>query len=241
MYPLYYHTHHARHTEDLLFWEALAQKQGGPILELGCGTGRVLIPLRQKGYRVMGLDSDFTMLSFLCTTLGEVAAPVFQADMAAFRLAELFSLILMPCNTLSTLSVNDRRETFARVREHLLPGGIFAASLPNPVTLASLPRRGEPETEENFLHPTDGEPVVVSSAWKRTAHHVTFTWHYDHLLPDGLVERIRAEARHELVPLEEYKVEMQTAGLKVTAIIGDFDYSPFTDDSPELIVLARSD
>jgi ubiquinone/menaquinone biosynthesis C-methylase UbiE len=47
MFPQLYHIHHNAHTEDLPFWLKLAQQQGGPVLELGCGTGRVLIPLIQ--------------------------------------------------------------------------------------------------------------------------------------------------------------------------------------------------
>jgi hypothetical protein len=91
------------------------------------------------------------------------------------------------------------------VRQHLAPGGIFAASLPNPLRLASLPARGPAEVEETFPHPRTGNPVQVSSAWQRRKDAFTLTWHYDHLLPDGQVERQTVETCHSLQPLEAYR------------------------------------
>ena len=58
MFPQLYHAHHNRSLEDLPFWLELAAQAGDPILELGCGTGRVLIPLAQAGYHTIGLDND---------------------------------------------------------------------------------------------------------------------------------------------------------------------------------------
>jgi hypothetical protein len=117
---------------------------------------------------------------------------------------------------------------------------LFAASLPNPAILSSLPRRAEAEIEEVFPHPTDGEPVQVSNTWRRSAHHFTNTWHYDHLLPDGRVERFTAQIRHTLLPAEGYAEEYHQAGLRIQALYGDFDQSPYTLASPHLIILAQA-
>ncbi len=72
-----------------------------------------------------------------------------------------------------------------RVSVHLNTNGVFSASMPNPEYLKRLPKNAEPEIEETFPHPLDGEPVQVSSAWTRTQNRVIITWFYDHLLPDG--------------------------------------------------------
>ena len=53
-----YHAHHSRNLEDLPFWQELARQQGSPILELGCGSGRVLLPLARAGYNVVGLERE---------------------------------------------------------------------------------------------------------------------------------------------------------------------------------------
>ena len=242
MFPLLYHAHHIRHPDDLPFWLDLAVKQGDPVLELGCGTGRVLIPLARAGHLVYGIDHDAGMLSLLQANLPPSLLPnahIVQADMTAFHLAMYFPLIILPCNTLSALPKADRRQTQALVHHHLRPGGLFAASLPNPTRLAALPAHADPKVEEIFPHPSDGEPVQVSSAWERTAQNFIVTWHYDHLLPDGKVERVTAQASHELVTVEAYLDEMRTVGLEPEVLYGDYAGTPYTANSTYAIILAR--
>jgi SAM-dependent methyltransferase len=242
MYAQLYQAHHMSHTEDLPFWQKLASRQKGPILELGCGTGRVCIALAHTGYTVYGLDHDAEMLAVLQFQASPEQAsrcPVFQADMTAYRLACQFPLILLPCNTLSALAAGARRATLARVYEHLSPHGLFAASLPNLALLRRLPRRVEPEIEEIFPHPIDGEPVQVSSTWQRSAGFFTTFWHYDHLLPDGRVDRFSAQVSHQLLSVDETVGEFRQAGLTIETVYGDFDQSPYTQDAPQLIILAN--
>jgi hypothetical protein len=78
----------------------------------------------------------------------------------------------------------------------------------------------------------------VSSAWERSARHLTITWHYDHLLPDGRVQRLTLQARHELASLEVYQSEIHAAGLRLVAAYGDYDQSALSPASPLLILLA---
>ena len=243
MFPALYHAHHAQHPEDLPFWEGLASRQEGPLLELGCGTGRVLLHLAQAGFQAWGLDSSAEMLRFLRAQPdaqpGAAQARVFQADLAAYHLDLRFGLILLPCNTLSTLPPETRRAAFACARRHLRPDGLFAASLPNPTLLRRLARRSQPEYEESFAHPLDGEPVQVSSGWERSGSEFTVSWHYDHLLPDGRVERLTAQARHQLTPLTVYRQELLEAGLEVVEQFGDFDRGPHSASAPHWIFTAR--
>jgi SAM-dependent methyltransferase len=240
--PLIYHHHHSEKIEDIPFWLELAKEVGGPILELGCGTGRVISQLAQLGQRVVGLDLNFEMLAFLkgnlsIQVLGLV--DIFQADIGDFQLGRKFPLILLACNTLSTLQRETRERAFMRIREHLTEGGLFAASLPNPVQLERLPVFGESELEEIISHPVSGNPLQISSEWERFDRDMVFRWHYDQLFPDGRVERYTIEIKHTLTTLEEYQDELQTAKLNSVEIFGDFDRSKYNQDSPYLIVLAR--
>ncbi len=240
MFPPIYHVHHGMYLEDLAFWKALAAQHGGPILELGCGTGRVMLPLLEGGYAVTGLDNDLDMLRFLMPRIPAGGARrVFLADMAAYHLAQPFQLIIMPCNTLSTLAEEERQRVFACLRRHLSPGGVFAASLPNPAVLRAMPARGEEEIEEMLEHPETKGPLQVSSAWQRSKQAFTVTWHYDHLRPDGMVERLSVRVRHSLASLETYQAELRQAGLEIQALYGDFDQSAYTAESPDLILVAR--
>lgn len=233
-----YHAHHSLHPEDLPFWLDLASAYPGPILELGCGSGRVLRSLSQAGRPIFGLDLAPDMLAVLRQAWG-AAPPVFQADFCHFHLAPRLGLVILPCNTYSTLESMDRRALLERVLGALAPQGVFAASLPNPRLFHDLPARSAPQLEETLAHPWDGEPVQVSSAWRRTRRQFILTWHYDHLLGNGQVQRTTLETRHSLDPLEAYLDELQTAGLSLLETYGDYDRSPFSPDSPQWIFLAR--
>jgi SAM-dependent methyltransferase len=241
MFPLLYHTHHQPYQEDLPFWLSLVKDFGSPVLELGCGTGRVLLSLEQVGATAYGLDLDFAMLRFLQRQKSahlRRQLRVFQADMTAFHLGMRFPLILMPCNTFSTLDRQSRAACLERIQRHLQAGGVFTASLPNPAVLEGMPRRGESEVEAEFIHPESGNPVQVSSAWKRFQGVFELTWHYDHLLPDGRVERLSITTRQFIASLDAYREEFQSVGLTMHAFYGDFDSSPYSSNSPALILLA---
>ena len=243
MLPLLYHAHHNLHLEDLPYWLDLARQQGGPVLELGCGTGRVLLPLAQAGFSVFGLDHDPAMLVCLEKNRRQILvrpelARVALGDMTGFRFDLKFPLVILPCNTLSTLELARRRAMLACVSAHLAPGGVFAASLPNPQLLEDLPQRSDAELEETFLHPQTGNEVQVFSAWRRTSTHFNVTWHYHHLLSDGSLERFSAKARHLRAPAEDYCKDITAAGLNIRVLYGDFEKHSYTPDADDLIIEA---
>ncbi len=242
MLPALYHAHHNRHLEDLPFWLDLAAQYGDPILELGCGSGRVLVPLAQAGYRCLGLDRDLAMLKFLQSGLDPALNPkpfLIASDMRRFGLARQFPLIILPCNTFSTLKADERRASLEYVRRHLQSGGLFAASLPNPELWDGLASHSGLEFEEEFILPQTGNPVQVSSSWRRKKATIEVTWSYDQLFPDGAVERSTMRAVHWRASPDEYVDDIQSAGLGVVSIYGDFDRTLYTADSTELIILAR--
>jgi hypothetical protein len=110
--------------------------------------------------------------------------------------------------------------------------------MPNPLLLKLLPRSAEPEVEEVFPHPMDGEPVQVSSGWLRSRDSLTVLWHYDHLFPDGKVERLSKRVTHYLTSIEQHRQEFSSAGFGKLTVLGDYDSSKFTPDAPQLILLA---
>jgi len=241
MLPQLYHAHHNRYLEDLPFWLDLAAQVGDPVLELGCGTGRVLIPLAQVGYQTIGMDYDLSMLKFMQANIGPLKphTPLLvAADICRFNLSAKFPLILLPCNTFSTLSTDHRMACLRCVHKHLREGGIFAVCRPNPETLFRLPIQSAEEMEDEFIHPYTGHPVQVSSSWQRTKHTFHLTWIYDHLLPDGTVDRRVVNNLQYITTLKTYLSELEHAGLRVSDLYGDFDRSPYTEDSPQLIILA---
>jgi len=238
-----YHVHHSQVGEDLPFWLQWTHAQDGPILELGCGTGRVINYLAQAGHTIFGIDFDANMLLFLQSELPSSLRQqvhLVQADFTAFHLQKAFGLIFLACNTLSTLTANAQRKALICVRQHLSKDGIFVVSMPNPTLLASLPSKGESTLEETFPHPESGEPVQVSSEWAFAAQTVTFYWHYDHLLADGRVVRSTVSSKHYRQSLQEIKRIFDQTGLTIIAMYGDYGQNPYQDEAAYLIILARA-
>ncbi len=234
-----YHAHHIHHSEDLNFWLELVRRQDGPVLELACGTGRVLLPIAQQGYPAFGFDLQREMLLVLQQQISKepgLAIHIWQADLLQMHIQKQFPLIILPCNTYSTFSAKQRHAILLNVHRHLTENGIFSFSIPNPSLLRSLPRISAPEIEESFAHPIDGEPVQVSSAWRRTTQVFTLTWYYNHLRPDGQISRDHLRVVHHLESVNNYREELGAAGLRLLAQYGDFDRSPYSEEAPNWIV-----
>ncbi len=237
-----YHLQHQSYDEDLPFWLGLTQPKDGPLLELGCGSGSVLLPLAAAGFTVFGIDYDPTMLAVLRENLSATLAPQVEllcADMTDLALDHQFGAVLLPCNTYSTLIPDQRQTLLARVASWLQPGGVFALSVPNPVALAEMPDTGPEEIEMHFDDPVSGCPVQVSSGWQRGETTFTIDWYYDLLHGDGVVERWQASVHHQLTSVETYCQELSAAGL-TPQIYGDFDRQPYQPESAYLVIVAEN-
>jgi len=238
--PLIYHTHQCLHSDDLPFWLELARKRSGPVLELGCGSGRVASCLSAAGFQVVGLDHNFEMLTFLrrntSIELNE-SIRIFQADFTCFNLSARFELIIMPCNTYSTISQPYRLEVLSQIRRHLLPTGIFAVQITNPFLLMSLPTNGEAELEDVFTLPFSGDAIQVSSSWTRTPKNLVINWYYDQLLTNGKIIRSELSISHTLESPQVFRDEISMQGLHILQELGDYDFLPYRDDSPVWIIL----
>jgi SAM-dependent methyltransferase len=242
-FPLLYHAHHKNFNEDVPFWKSLARWQGNPILELGCGTGRVLIPLAQAGHIIYGLDNAPGMLAFLKKHIPpelEENIHIIEGDMTDFQIDTKFRLIILPCNTYSTFDAKTRSSMLQCIFKHLVPGGVFGVSMPNPNLLLALEKSSdEPALETIFSHPETGYPVQVGSRWERAGDTLTFIWHYDHLKPNGQIERLTASSKHHLATVEEHITEMIASGFTIRSTYRNFETGPYKPDSNYLIVLAQ--
>lgn len=242
MLPQIFNVHFTQDSQDLSFWEDIAQRNSFPFLELGCGTGRVLRAIAHTNRYVYGIDKDHDMLSFLVNNLPADIKPkvhVLQAEMSTFHLDKRFGVIGLPCNTYSTLPDSERNSTLQIVFHHLREDGIFAVSVPNPAALVELPIQGDSELEGFITHPMDNEPIHMFSSWEKTTDKVIMYWHYDHLQQDGNIHRITTRIEHYLTSKVTYIKEFQNTGFMNVDIFGDYDYSTFDQDSPYLIVVAQ--
>jgi ubiquinone/menaquinone biosynthesis C-methylase UbiE len=119
---------------DAAFYRALAQEIGGPVLELGCGTGRVLLPIAALGIPCVGLDASPAMLAVLRAKNPPPNVELVEARMEAFDLgARKFPLVTCPFRAFQhLLTVDAQLAALANVRRHLAPGGAFALDVFDP-------------------------------------------------------------------------------------------------------------
>jgi SAM-dependent methyltransferase len=115
---------------DLPLWEELAERSGGPILELGCGTGRVALHLARRGHEVIGLDVEPALLAVLGERGQDLPVRTLTADAREFELEEPAALVLAPTHLLQLLpDAEERARSLRCIAEALRPGGLLAASI----------------------------------------------------------------------------------------------------------------
>jgi SAM-dependent methyltransferase len=131
---------------DAAFYRALAQELGGPVLELGCGTGRVLLPIAALGIPCVGVDASPAMLAALRAKNPPSNVELVEARMETFDLgARRFRLITCPFRAFQhLLTVDGQLAALANVRRHLASGGTFALDVFDP-KLAWLTAPGDAE------------------------------------------------------------------------------------------------
>ena len=120
---------------DLPLWRELAEAADGPVLELGCGTGRVALDLAARGHDVAALDSDPALVRELDARARERGLRVRTsvADARAFGVDREPALVVMPMQVAQLMGGSDGRSTMLGcVRDHLPPGGVLAAALADP-------------------------------------------------------------------------------------------------------------
>lgn len=243
----YYDLLYAEQTDDLPLWLSLAEAGGGPVLELGCGTGRVLLPLAQAGHAVTGLELSTAALQAAQTKLRvlgpEAGVTLVQADMRQFALARRdFALALIPTNTLMhCLTTADQLACLRAVHDHLRPGGRVAIDLfhPDPQTLLEGDGRlyyaGElvDEASGRRVHWSYSRQVQLDVQIQET------TFLLDEIDEAGLVRRAALTFPLRYVHRYELELLLVAAGFEAVDLYGDYDLSPFRADSPRIILIAE--
>jgi SAM-dependent methyltransferase len=243
-FPRLFEAQYSTYTEDLPFWLSLASDLDGPVLELGCGPGRVLFALARAGKTADGLDNDPAMLDRARRHLTpDLAGRVrlHLADLRRFDLNRTFALALLPCNTFAQLTDTDAISSLAAIRRHLLSGATLAIDLPHPAE-SLLPPEAKNEPILAYLEPETGNPIQVyaSQQFDADSRRVDVIWHYDELLSDGRVLRTDIPTGYYLRAPERMRRLLEIGGFPKAEFYGDYDRTPFAPDSSRLIVVARA-
>ncbi len=232
-----------RFDDDIPFWIGLAETIGSPILELGCGTGRVMIPLLLAGFSVDGLDSNPAALDRLSSRMNVHslnAGELHRGRMQEFCIERFYNLIISPCNTFSTLSESDATKTLENIVGHLKPKGTFVLDLPNPGYILDDDSQDEGVPTDSFIEPKTGNAcqVFTRQRYDPESQRVSVTWIYDELHPDGEVVRHEMTLNHYLRTPTQMEQILFAAGFSSVQIYRDYDRSQFRPDAAHMLVRA---
>jgi SAM-dependent methyltransferase len=160
------------YSEDLALWRELAG--AGPVLDLGCGTGRVALDLAARGVPVVGLDRDPALLAAVVARAANLPVETVCADARAFDLGRRFPVVLAPMQTVQLLGGQAGRAELLRcVRAHLEPGGLFALALADALEgfdeATATPPLPDVREQDGIVY--FSQPVAVKDEGERVAIH----------------------------------------------------------------------
>jgi SAM-dependent methyltransferase len=216
-------------TEDVPFYVAEARKAGGPVVELGVGTGRIAVPTAAAGIRVIGVDSSSGMLD-VCRRRAREAG---VAELLDLRLGDLSAppvserVRLVTCPFRAYLHLGDeaaRVDALRAARQLLVPGGrlIFDVFAPH-----------RDDIEETHGRWIEREPQIFERAvWDEDAQTLTLSVRG----PEG-----ETTMRLAWIPAGQWRETLEQAGFEVERVYGWFDYRPYRDQEDMIFVARRPD
>lgn len=235
------------YTVDIAFYVELAKRSQGPVLEVGCGSGRILIPTFEAGVDIDGLDAAPDMLRALeAKARAKSLTPrLVEADMRDFRMPRKYALITIPFRAFQHLeSTDDQLRALRSIREHLEPGGslVFNLFYPSAKLMAEFADRRRLERE--LFHPETGLPVALYATTKYDYVNQTLVTDREIIESDarGYVgETKRMDFRMRWFYRYEVELLLRNAGFTRWELIGGFDGRPFEHDTDEMIWTAWND
>jgi len=244
----YYDLLHADLQEDVGFVLTLAERAGGPVLELGCGTGRLVVPLARAGHAVTGVDISGAMLQRARSRLAEEGGAVrrrvrlVEDDVTSFQLEETgYGLVVFSYNTFLHFDPSSAVAACRAAAQHLRPDGTVFIDVTNPLLMARTPNDRFLTLERTLTDPRSGNTVLVlaSNRVDEAAQILYITWVYDATpAASGPVHRTIAEAAYHYYLPHQMELILQEGGLSLDAIYGAYNESPFGEKSERLLLLA---
>ena len=232
---------------DLDFYLELAREARGPVLEVACGTGRILVPCLQAGIDIEGLDLYPSMLEVLrrkASALGHEPR-TYAADMRNFSLPRRYSLIFIAFNGfVHNLTTEDQLSTLRSCREPLTQGGLLVVNIFFPGMEILGGPEGVPVLELEIKHPVTGLPVRLFDT--RTLNRID-------QIQYSLVEVQELDSSGKVIASHRSKTSMRwtfkheaelllrVAGFSRWQICGDFDRRELTRETDHMIVFAWKD
>ncbi len=223
-------------TGDFLdFYVRQIERCGEPVLELCCGSGRLTIPLMEKGFAVKGLDISDEMMQLAeeKAQARNVKLDLIKGDMTDFDLGEKFNLIFIPAQSLTHLDeISAVEKCFACVKKHLADDGRFLIELHNPSLEILLLK-----PDRAHLRAVIGNTRIGSKSFYDTAtqiNHIELIFQENNAAPDQILTfKMRQFFPQEINALLKYN------GFEIEHKYGDFLENEFNTDSPKQLIVCR--
>ena len=225
---------------DVGFWERLAAAQRGRILELGCGTGRLTVPVARTGADIVGIDRSAAMLARARQRLrrARVAAALVRGDIRQlpFRRRVKFGLVMAPYGMLQSLTrERDLRATLGAVAGVVERGGLFAIDL-----VPDLPAWSEYDRRVSLAGRRGrGYLTLIESVSQNRSKGLTI-FQQEYTERRG---RNRSQHRFSLtfrtISVPQMRRRLEAAGFRIDALLGDYDGGPLDLRADVWIILAR--
>jgi SAM-dependent methyltransferase len=229
---------------DREYYKRIAREAKGPVLEVACGTGRILIPCLEAGVEIDGLDLYPSMLDSLRrkSSLLELSPNLYQGDMRNFSLPRRYALIFIAFNGfVHATTTEDQLHTLRTCREHLVTDGVLVFNTYYPGLAIIAGEEGRPVLEAEVAHPKTGLPVRIydTRRFNRVEQIQYSQIEIQELDAEG---RIAVSHHAETTMRWTYKPEMelllQAAGFAQWKIAGGFDDRPLLSETDLMVVHA---
>lgn len=245
---------YADYLDDIGFYVEEARRADGPCLELGCGSGRVLIPVAEAGATVTGLDVAKPMLARARRKVAALPDDVRsritlgEGDMRTFKLDTQFALIYIPFRAfLHVMHAEDQIKALNNIRRHLRPDGRLALNFFDPsleyIVSHSGPIGGALHTTgETFVDPRTGHLLVEWATVHYSQHlqRIDQYFIYDEVDARGrVVGRLYRNLEMRYIFRWEFEHLLARCGFEVEALYGSFHREPYGQAGQELVWIAR--
>tara|TARA_Y100000996_G_scaffold415486_1_gene410525 strand:+ start:10312 stop:11067 length:756 start_codon:yes stop_codon:yes gene_type:complete len=229
---------------DIDFYTKLASKSKGKVLEIGCGTGRVTIPIAQANIKIVGIDISKNMINILNRKIKDTHFDIscYQMDMRNININEKFDLVIIPFNGFqSMLTVSDQYKCLSSIREHMSSNGTLALDMFTP-SLDMFDQNEKIWYVVKEIINKNGIPNMMvkhSSKYELTNQIIYTTLMIEEILKNKITKTIynnfslRYNNRHE----SEYL--FKNSGFKISNLYGDFKSNPFSANSEKMIWLLK--
>jgi ubiquinone/menaquinone biosynthesis C-methylase UbiE len=230
---------------DIDMYIALAKEYGEPVLEVGCGTGRIMIPLAREGFKVTGIDITRSMLDIARRKVCVEKHPaqgrieIIEADMRNFSLNRKYQMAFIPINSfLHLLTTSEQVSTLNSIGAHLKSGGVLVIDIFKPDLTRPQNVISHVFTKVN---PVSGKVAskFVTQTFDFAKQTIQVHSFLDEMSDAGVVKRHVSAFELRYIFRYEMELLLEKTGFKVKEIYGDYDRSPFVSESKRMIFVAE--